>query len=175
MRKISLPIQYHNHHNIVLQVQFQHLFENPLALTTYLAGWLEGLLQVLGQKPQPVHLLLAQREVQLHAAVAAAAAAAARIADARVVVVPALAAVVAAAAAVVATVVAVTLDLDGRLAQLTAEGEELLFKLLQPLQRLFRSAHLRRGKGLTSVKNDRQKNVKEIYRRGQKCFCCFLI
>ncbi len=85
MSKISLPIQYHNHHNIVLQVRFHLLFENQLswlALKNYLAGWLEGLLEVLGQKPQPVHLLLAQREVQLHAAVAAAAAAAARIADA---------------------------------------------------------------------------------------------
>ncbi len=101
---------------------------------------------MLGQKPQPVHLLLAQREVQLHAAVAAAAAAAARIADAGVVVVPAAAAaVVAAAAAVVAAVAAAVaaLDLDGRLAQLTAQREQLLFKLLQPLQRLFRSAHLR--------------------------------
>jgi hypothetical protein len=107
---------------------------------------------VLGQKPQPVHLLLAQREVQLHAAVAAAAAAA-RVADAGVVVVPAVAAaVVAAVAAAVAA-----LDLDGRLAQLTAQGEQLLFKLLQPLQRLLRSAHLRRSKGHTSVTNDRLK------------------
>ncbi len=105
---------------------------------------------MLGQKPQPVHLLLAQREVQLHAAVDAAAAAAARIADARVVVVPAAAV----AAAVVAAAVA-TLDLDGRLAQLTAQGEQLLFKLLQPLQRLFRSAHLRRSKGRSSVTNER--------------------
>ncbi len=55
------------------------------------------------------------------------------------------AAVVAAVAAVVAAVLAAAvaaLDLDGRLAQLTAQGEQLLFKLLQPLQRLFRSAHL---------------------------------
>ncbi len=81
---------------------------------------------MLGQKPQPVHLLLAQREVQLHAAVAVAAAAAARIADAGVVVVPAAAAVVAAVAAAGVA----TLDLDGRLAQLTAQGEQLLFKLL---------------------------------------------
>ncbi len=121
-----------------------------VSVKNYLAGWLEGLLQVLGQKPQPVHLLLAQREVQLHAAVAAAAAAA-RIADAWVVVVPAAAAAVVAAvaAAVVAAVAAVdaavvaALDLDGRLAQLTAQGEQLLFKLLQPLQRLLGSAHLR--------------------------------
>jgi hypothetical protein len=120
-------------------------------MKNYLAGWLEGLLKVLGQKPQPIHLLLAQREVQLHAAVAAAAAA--RIADARVVVVPAVAAVVAAVAAVVAVVGVATLDLDGRLAQLAAQGEQLLFELLQPFQRLFRGAHLRRDKGHTVLQS----------------------
>jgi hypothetical protein len=70
----------------------------------------------------------------------------------------------------VAAAAVATLDLDGRLAQLTAQSEQLLFKLLQPLQRLFGSAHLRRGKGHTSVTNDRLKKLKAQKPRSLQLF-----